>query len=366
MDVKFCVFCGEPPESKNKEHILPQWLLRLTGNPNRVVSMGYNYKKKTEVRFSWNSLVTPACEKCNTHYAVLESKVRPIIEGIIERDSLTAENYNTLLDWLDKVRVGLWLNYHLLMDNPTSIAPSFHINSRLRKKDRFIAIYPIEEKNIGLNAHGVETLSFHGSPSVFGLRINNIFIINCSSDYIFSGRCGFPSPTKMHLHLDGESAGHLQLGDFKYTRKIKSPLFSFNLHKPSVFILQPIMQSDTSDMDGDSFLGGDPLRDPYLIESTMTDRGTGVGKLYRQHEGHVVRLDDESAVVPFANIMGSECKPLGQLVSQVYDLQTFLQDSYTPLTESLEVRRHWNQRLKILRKLNRSKSKFYINSSSSK
>lgn len=367
VDVKFCVFCGRPPESKNKEHVLPQWLLKLTGDPNRVVSMGYNYKRKTEISFRWKSLVTPACEACNTEYASLESEVRPIVEALLERESLSVANYCTLLDWLDKVRVGLWLNYHLLMGNPTGITPSFYINSRLRKKDRFVAIYPLQEENAGLNAHGVETLSFHGAPSAFGLRINSIFLINCSSDYIFSGRCGFPYPASMKLHLDGESSGYLQMDEFKATRKIKSPIFSFQLHKPSVFLLQPIMQSPVSEIDQSStVLGGDPTRDPYLLASTMTGMQAGVGKIYRQFKGHASRLDDQNAKITFDTITGSECRPAGHLVSQVYELQTFLQGAYSPITEDLEIRKSWNQRQKIMKQLNRSISKSYINASSPK
>ncbi|MGP5427449.1 hypothetical protein, partial [Pseudomonas helleri] len=294
-------------------------------------------------------------------------EVRPIIEALLERDYLSVANYCTLLDWLDKVRVGLWLNYHLLMGNPTGITPSFYINSRLRKKDRFVAIYPTQEKNAGLNAHGVETLSFHGAPSAFGLRINNIFLINCSSDYIFSGRCGFPSPANMQLHLDGESSGYLQMENFKSTRKIKSPIFKFQLHKPSVFLLQPIMQSVISDIDqSTTILGGSPARDPYLLASTMKGMQPGVGKIYRQFKDHVARLDDESAKIRFDTITGSECKPAGQLVSQVYELQTYLQGIYSPLTENLETRKHWNQRQKIMKQLNRSISKSYINASSPK
>ncbi|MGO2707347.1 MAG: hypothetical protein ACTJE5_25240, partial [Pseudomonas helleri] len=309
----------------------------------------------TENRISW------------VYVQSLEGEVRPIIEALLERDYLSVANYCTLLDWLDKVRVGLWLNYHLLMGNPTGITPSFYINSRLRKKDRFVAIYPTQEKNAGLNAHGVETLSFHGAPSAFGLRINNIFLINCSSDYIFSGRCGFPSPANMQLHLDGESSGYLQMENFKSTRKIKSPIFKFQLHKPSVFLLQPIMQSVISDIDqSTTILGGSPARDPYLLASTMKGMQPGVGKIYRQFKDHVARLDDESAKIRFDTITGSECKPAGQLVSQVYELQTYLQGIYSPLTENLETRKHWNQRQKIMKQLNRSISKSYINASSPK
>lgn len=47
---KFCVFCGSKPESKNKEHILPQWLLKLTGDPNREIFLGRKWHEDTFIR----------------------------------------------------------------------------------------------------------------------------------------------------------------------------------------------------------------------------------------------------------------------------------------------------------------------------
>ncbi|WP_455289434.1 hypothetical protein [Vibrio parahaemolyticus] len=54
---KYCVFCGEEPQNKNKEHVLPQWLLKMTGAPKRVVNFGYNYANEKEIKFDWSSFV---------------------------------------------------------------------------------------------------------------------------------------------------------------------------------------------------------------------------------------------------------------------------------------------------------------------
>ncbi|MXI46137.1 hypothetical protein GRW89_06415 [Pseudomonas moraviensis] len=341
---KFCVFCGGVPEAKNKEHVLPQWLIKMTGNPRRVVKIGFNYKAQKEISFDWTSLVMPACEACNTEFSELEGVIRPLIEVLLQRGELYSKDYFALLDWLDKVRVGLWLNYHLLQGNPTGIEPSFYIKSRLRKKDRFLAIYPIEDSAKGLNAKGVETLAFHRAPSVFGLRINNIFIVNCSSDYLFSARCGFPHPSKMEIVLDGEDVGLMQMGAFSSTKKLKHPLLRFSLYMPSVFVFQPIMQQSISDslVKGEKvFLGGDPLNDTFLIENTFGAEYPGVGKLFRQFKDKVVRLDDNQ-LVEFDSIKGLECKSVGLLVSQVYALQLHLQRLYLPLARKLDARAQWN------------------------
>ncbi|QJB40178.1 hypothetical protein HF324_20870 [Chitinophaga oryzae] len=38
--MKYCIFCGEQPQSKTKEHIIPKWLIEMTGDPNRLTFFG--------------------------------------------------------------------------------------------------------------------------------------------------------------------------------------------------------------------------------------------------------------------------------------------------------------------------------------
>ena len=39
---KFCVFCGCHPQGKTKEHIIPKWLIELTGDPGRKAYFGFS------------------------------------------------------------------------------------------------------------------------------------------------------------------------------------------------------------------------------------------------------------------------------------------------------------------------------------
>ena len=39
----FCIFFGASHSAKTKEHIVPQWLLKLTGNPNRSAYFGRDW-----------------------------------------------------------------------------------------------------------------------------------------------------------------------------------------------------------------------------------------------------------------------------------------------------------------------------------
>lgn len=346
---KFCVFCGNVPESKNREHVLPQWLLSLTGDPKRVVNFGVDYRTGKTVRFAWQSLVMPACEACNTEFSKLEFNVRPIIEKILDRAEVSVSQYGVLLDWLDKVRVGLWLNYHVLQGNPMAIDPSFYIKSRLRQKDRFLAVYPIAENSKGLNAHGVETLAFHREPSAFCLRINNVHIVNCSSDYLFSSRCGFPYPTNVRFNIDGENRGRIQLGDFKATKKVKSPIFRFSLFKPSVYLFQPIVQVGVDMGDGTGGLEFDGGVVEYLKENTDVETGFKVGRIFRQYQDRVLKLDDVSVMVDFDEVKGADCVSVARIVAQVYELQLYLRTLCVPLADSQQERSDWEAGEKLIR-----------------
>jgi len=76
-----CVFCGKFPQEKSKEHVLPQWLIKLTGDPNRIASFGVNLSgPKFEMRrFAFNSLTFPACAVCNNRFARLEANVELVL-----------------------------------------------------------------------------------------------------------------------------------------------------------------------------------------------------------------------------------------------------------------------------------------------
>src|SRR5437016_72315 len=108
---RFCVFCGERPRSRSREHIIPQWLIKLTGDPNRQIYVGRAWYRPTLPmrQFSFSRLVFPACEQCNGRFAVLEGHAQLVMKRILVRDVLAAQDWDLFLDWLDKIRVGLWL-----------------------------------------------------------------------------------------------------------------------------------------------------------------------------------------------------------------------------------------------------------------
>jgi hypothetical protein len=68
---EFCVFCGQFAESKSKEHVLPQWLIKMTGEPKRIATLGVDFAKQPFAprQFSFDTLTFPACSECNNGFS---------------------------------------------------------------------------------------------------------------------------------------------------------------------------------------------------------------------------------------------------------------------------------------------------------
>lgn len=140
---KVCIFCGEKPTNKNKEHVIPQWLIDLTGDKKRPFSLflydpekGYSKNENTP----FNQFVFPACEKCNSNYSTLEGDASIVVRSILNGSELNSNDFLILLDWLDKVRVGMWLAIRYRDNNAFNVDPNFYITQRIRRSDRLVNI----------------------------------------------------------------------------------------------------------------------------------------------------------------------------------------------------------------------------------
>ena len=316
---------------------MPQWLLKETGDPKRVVKMGINFKRQTPIEFSWNSLTMPSCTSCNNEFSSLEGRIQPIIQALQRREGVSVENSIQLMDWMDKVRVGLWLNYHVLQGNPTGIEPNFHIKDRIGRKDRYLAVHAIGTSEKGLNAFGVESLVFHNSPICFGLKINSILLVNISADFAFSERAGFPFPNTREYIASGEHAGAQRLADFEMRKEVSHPVLHPRMHKASIELVQPILQLDArGDMQEGpqksmrNFLGVDCDFDSYLAPRTYPPNFQAKGVLLRQFPDSTVSLPDLKQVIDFDSVVGDESQPIGELVAQIYEYQNIMFERVAP------------------------------------
>ncbi|MFC1943238.1 hypothetical protein ACFLWO_01490 [Chloroflexota bacterium] len=202
---RVCVFCGERPESKTSEHVLPQWLIKLTGDPKRIAKFGWEFLgegKFVERHYSFDAFKFPACESCNQHFASLEETIKSITQKIMSEECLSELEISYLLDWFDKIRIGMWLGYRYLDKNMITVSPHFFIANRVGQHDRMLAIFKADGNSQGLNFVGCDTPSFAFTPSCFSLRINNFCFLNMSYPYLFCRRIGFPYPDKLFLMED--------------------------------------------------------------------------------------------------------------------------------------------------------------------
>jgi hypothetical protein len=200
--IRACVFCGAAlaKSDRTKEHVLPMWLLRMTGDPNRQFQLGSNLVTGDAWLRAASSITFPACGPCNQNYGKgLEVQAHKIVRAIQDGKSISISNAYRLLDWLDKVRIGLWLGI-LMLQREGDIRPRFSIDTRRGCKDR-VAIVAVDQtdKTLRLNFGGTDNNLFRLTQCALYLRINNIRILSFSADYLLTRETGLPHGENQYL-----------------------------------------------------------------------------------------------------------------------------------------------------------------------
>lgn len=273
---KICVFCGGPPQEKNKEHIIPQWLLRLTGDPAREVYLGRDWSKKDLPKrvFSFKAFTFPACTSCNTHFARLEADAQRVVTMMLTDGQLDAADVDILLDWLDKVRTGMWLGLRYLNGNHRDISPQFAIASRIAARDRLVFVYRDQGELTGISLAGIESPIFQEMPSCFVISINHLHFFNASATSLFAARLGLPFPTNLKL-APNRDAGFL--ADVSPgTGEIQLPLVPYPVVPGGSLLFQPIIpQAD----DPESRRHIDAEFDTPYVQGLLENAAGGRGKI---------------------------------------------------------------------------------------
>lgn len=311
---KFCVFCGKEPQSKTKEHIIPRWLLELTGDPNREAFLGFDlvHTKPRMRRYAFDCFTFPACEKCNNEFSDLESNAQKVIVSILEQGKINDLDINFLLDWLDKIRVGLWLGFLTLNKNSPNITPKFHIKTRICTNDRILYIYKLDTQRIGINFIGPESPSFLHIPSSFALLINNYCFFNVSHFNLCDRRLGFPY-AKEAFYQDLKLAIKADL--VKGFERVFFPVVRrYSLSNASKFY-QPIFFHHPSNDDLQY------LYDTEYIRSNSIDWEKGVGKVFHELNGRACVYPREKTQKWIPADIHNLADFLPKITQQVYDFQ---------------------------------------------
>lgn len=273
---KSCVFCGQRPVAKNKEHVIPEWLIKATGKPGRLASFGTFHPTSSAPKvFAFDQLVFPACTTCNEGFGRTEDQAKRVIDRMFSEQPLAAQDFDVLLDWLDKVRVGMWLGMMYLEGNPWEIVPKFHISARVGLRDRTVGIARIEGRQSGINLVGPESPCFGLSPTAMCLLINDVALFNSSAIDLCSRRLGFPFATRFQPQSDGRMQCEVQPG----LERILIPVQRFSYRPSMPFIYQPILERTMREPP-----------DPYdcdYVRANCLDLEAGRGSLFLQRDGLV-------------------------------------------------------------------------------
>lgn len=280
---KFCVFCGKRPRDKNKEHVLPLWLITLTGDPNRIANFGLDFQKKSARKFAFDELTFPACSECNSKFAVLERGAEQVVRRLLAHKPVDTYDLMLLLDWLDKVRVGLWLGFFYLDKNFSGIEPRFHIIQRLGIYDRMVSIIRLEETLKGLRFVGPMSKFYQLSPTCFGLGVNGLYLLNVSGMSFCSQRLGFPYLRPFNIRKDHQMEVSLHPG----SERIMYPVERSNTLPDIVSIYQPVFREFVRS-------GRQEYLTSEWVKKHTADDERGLGKLFLQRDGSVHPFGDNA------------------------------------------------------------------------
>jgi hypothetical protein len=182
--IRSCLFCGKEfrGQKKNREHIISDWLVDEADLRKRTMTV--NIGART-LEVAMQRIVADSCEDCNSSLSGLEGRTKTAVLKIKNGLCLLENDGQTLLDWLDKVRTGLWLWSLQVGRGQYKITPKFNIDARIGRKDRIVLVakYPEQTTMKGLAFWGVGE-SFLYMPSVLGLLINNIALVSLSIDFL--------------------------------------------------------------------------------------------------------------------------------------------------------------------------------------
>jgi hypothetical protein len=247
------------------------------------VKFGYRKLGKgkfAERRFAFDAFKFPSCKECNQRFANLETSVKVIVQKMILEESLSESELSTLLDWFDKVRIGLWLGFLYLDKNPLGISPHFHVQHRIRQHDRVLAIFKADRNMRGLHFNGCDTFAFAQTPSCFSLWINSLCFLNMSYPNLLARRMGFPFPMETYMMEDGRLYAPFNKGQ----NRIMRPVLKKPISIKGTELYQPIFSGNLAGGDSEAV---QKLYDTKYVRDNCISWEEGIGQIYVKRDSEV-------------------------------------------------------------------------------
>jgi hypothetical protein len=337
---RFCIFCGKEPESKNKEHIVPAWLIKQTGDPSREVSFGISVDldtgNMTHRTFAFNKFVFPACQNCNSEFGHLEARAQGYINKLMLGQELEGFHMSELLDWFDKIRIGLWLAMKVHHTNPVAETPNFYIQQRMGIYDRALIIEKLTTDQKGVTFTGINTCAFHYMPSAFSLRINEFIFTNISTHHLLARRLGFPYKSESNIDpTTSFEVTNLSEG----TERVNTPIFLNEFLNKGLLIAQPVYRAALKVPNSRHLYDSQFVKDHSMEE--------GLGNIYVQRN-HTVQEYGFKDNISFSDIEHLPEHYFGtNNTDRIFKCQLWLVKNFTPSDKLLNS----DQKLHLKRKL---------------
>ncbi len=237
--------------------MFPSWLLNLTRSTNRQGTFGpfievreppfseENIEEQVDVElreFHFKSFTLPACYNCNYEFGeVIERKVKPIMSNIMQEKKLSAKDFNLLLQWFDKIRVGSALASLYHTQNILNKAPHYYINNGGMRNDRILLIYKTKQHFDCLNIFGAGLSFLMHYPICIGMIVNNFGFINMSYTFMLHKALGLPFPAVNPEYASPENSQDVELLFLKGSNLFSYPLINHNYNTNCTEIFQPII-----------------------------------------------------------------------------------------------------------------------------
>lgn len=293
------------------EHVVPQWLIKMTGDEKRLCCLKTILPRDIPfIQFKF-----PACEVCNSKYSDMEGAVKNVIIKILDGQSVNASEINLLMDWMDKVRIGLWLGALYLKKQVDQMAPHMHIESRMGLKDRILIIERQNHQEKRLSFVGPTQTTFLHNPCAFQLIINNYVFTNVSEYGLVARRLGFPYCDRVKF-LDIE---HVEFNTYKRAPgRIVNPVVRGLYGAPDKTIIYQSCAPTQATIFPDLY------KNAYVTSHSL-DAVTGRGGIFYQKNANGALYLQENASVNLTPKFTT--KTNAQLVSQVFELQNYVIDN---------------------------------------
>lgn len=157
--------------------------------------------------------------------------------NILSDNSLNGRDFNYILTWFDKLRIGLWIAAIYMIKNFFGIQPHFYINSGTYTKDRMLLIYKNKTKINHLQTVGTNIPAFQFLPFCFSIIINNYGFINLSKHFLLSKNLGLPYAKEEYLGPNESNIMIMKNGK----NNIMYPIIEKDFNKDCTEIYQPII-----------------------------------------------------------------------------------------------------------------------------